>query len=440
MFDETLDDSPTVGPLPIGAQVGEKASFRLDRWLGGGSFGSVYQATTLDAGATGAPEQVAVKVLGGDLSDRARRHALSRELSALKAIDCRRIPRVFDASLDNASPFLAMEFFPHGTLEDLLTKVGALDEREAVALLESLLEALVEAHASGVLHLDIKPANVLLDGAGGFVLTDFGIAQAPRMGNDLPMPGLGSPGWQSPEQERRLRGTFDLRTDLFGVGATAWAALTGIDLASRKGLVHRKRASGSAISLPPISMVRSCARELENLVMALLQRDPDARPGSAGEVLEQVRALREGRDGAIARALPGREVGPDELLPVIAGIVDPLVAQVFERDHRGIRRLVDGQLLCTQGEHSHHAYVLISGAVQIVRDGEPLARVDREGAFLGEIAALTGEPRNASMVADGEAWIRVLNAAQLESLVTANPALAVRLIRTMAQRFKYTTK
>ena len=129
----------------------------------------------------------------------------------------------------------------------------------------------------------------------------------------------------------------------------------------------------------------------------------------------------------------------DEVAAVVAGIVDPLVAQVFEHEHRGVRKLVDGQMLCAEGEHSHHAYVLIQGAVLIVRDGTRIARVEREGAFLGEIAAFTAEPRNASMVADGDTWVRVLNAAQLESLVMANPALAVRLIRTMASRFKYTT-
>ena len=360
MSQADTQDTPSQGPLSIGVEIGAKASFRLDRWLGGGSFGAVYQGTTLDAQSTGAPEQVAVKVLGGDLSDRQRRHSLQRELSAMKAIECRRIPRVFDAELTGEFPFLAMEYFSHGTLEDLLTRVGALDEREAIALLESLLEALVAAHAAGVLHLDVKPANVLLDGAGGFVLTDFGIAQAPRMGRDLPMPGLGSQGWQSPEQEAQLRGSFDIRTDMWGVGATVWAALTGVDLGSRNGLVQRSRAANSAIALPPISMMRQCSQELELIVMAMLGRDPTTRPGSAGEVLEQVRALREGGDASVL-PLPGREVSSEEVAAVVAGIVDPLVAQVFQHEHRGIRKLVDGQLLCTEGEHSHHAYVLIQG-------------------------------------------------------------------------------
>lgn len=439
MSDAPQDGPLELGPLPIGTEIGARALFRLDKWLGGGSFGSVYQAATLDAADTGAPEDVAIKVLGGDLSDRHRRHTLQRELSALKAIHCRRIPRVFDASLDAGTPFIAMEYFAHGTLEALMRRVGAVDEREAVALLESLLEALVEAHSAGILHLDVKPANVLLDGAGGFVLTDFGISQAPRVGKEMPMAGLGSLGWQAPEQEERLRGTFDLRTDLFGVGATAWAALTGVDLGSRQGMVRRQRAAGSTIALPPISMIRKCRPELEVIVMSLLTRDPKQRPGSPGEVLGDVRRLREGA-GEQAPGLAGREVSADELAQVIAGIVDPLVAKVFEHEHRGIRKLLDGQLLCAEGEQSHNAFVLIAGAVRIVRDGHQIAVEEREGAFLGEIAAFTGQPRNASMVAVGETWVRVLNAAQLESLVMANPALAVRLIRTMASRFKYTTK
>ncbi len=421
----------------IGDLISGKLRFRLDRLLGVGGFGSVFQATCLaHTDHPGVPEHVAVKILTGSLRDRHRRHTLQRELSSLLAIRCERIPRVYDWELDGSQAFIAMEYFPHGNLEELLTKVGAIDEREALALLESLLTAVVAAHSVSLLHLDIKPANVLLDGAGGFVLTDFGVSQAPRAGKSLPMQGLGSAGYQAPEQEQRLKGTFDLQTDLFGVGATMWAALTGIDLATTKGKVMRRRAEGSAIVLPPVSMFRKCSPSIEAIVMGLLARERAARPGDPNPVLATVQAILEGREGT-ELMIPGSPVDATELNLVIEQIVDPLIAQLFENEHRGIRRLHHGEALCQQDEASYHAFVLIKGVVRILRDGEEVARLDREGEVIGEIAALTGERRNAAMIAEGDVWVRILNAAQLESVVSANPALGVRLIRSMASRFKY---
>ena len=406
--------------------LGISPRYVLDRCLGGGSFGSVFVARTLDRGETRSPERVAIKVLHGDLPDQARLHVLRRELSSLRAIHCRRIPTVYHADLQASPPYLVMEYFAHGTLESLLAH-GPMAADDARALLRCLLEAVVAAHKADVLHLDIKPANVLLDGAGGYVLTDFGISQAPRV--TLSLAGLGSTGWQAPEQERADLAHLDLRTDLFGVGATVWSALTGIDLAGPHGRLLRARAATSGVVLPPVSTVVAVDPELESLVMSLLARDPTARPGNAAVPLAQLG----GGEGA-TDDLPGTEVDPDEVLKVVDQIVDPLVAKLFDGEQRGIRRLVPGEALCHQGEVSHYAFTLVRGALRVERDGALLARVDREGEIVGEIAALTGSPRNASLVADGEVYVRVMNAAQLENLVTANPALAVRLIRTMAQR------
>lgn len=425
----------------VGVVVKGRHRFRLDRLLGRGGFGAVWQARCLDApGPDGdIPVDAAVKVLSADLRDKHRRHTMQRELSSLLAITCDRIPRVYDWNLDPPHSFIAMEYFAHGTLQDLVAKTSTLSDRDALDLLGDLLAALVAAHGRSVVHLDIKPANVLLDGAGGFVLTDFGVSQAPRAG--LPMSGLGSAGFQAPEQERRQTDALDMRTDLFGVGATAWSALTGVDLASNQGMLLRRRAQSSPIVLPPISMVRQrsgdepVAPELEQLVMELLLRDQALRPGDPAAVLSRVRDLVEGRERR-APGLPGVAVEPEELRQVIGEMVDPMVARVFRHDHRGVRRLVEGDVICRQHERTHHAWALLKGLIRVERDGELRAVIDREGDIVGELAALTGEPRNATLIAGATTWIRVLDAAQLEALVTGNPALGVRLIRSMASRFR----
>lgn len=168
-----IDREPTADASQL---LGTSPRYRLDRCLGGGTFGAVYQATTLDAGETASPKRVAIKVLHGNLPNAQRAHVLKRELSSLRAISCPRIPTVFYADVSSDPPYLVMELFPHGTLEDMVSHHGPLSPVNATSLLVSLLEAAHAAHQADVLHLDIKPANVLLDGAGGFVLTDFGIS------------------------------------------------------------------------------------------------------------------------------------------------------------------------------------------------------------------------------------------------------------------------
>lgn len=420
--------------MAIGSEISGRYRFRLDRWIGGGAFGGVYEARVLE-GTPEMPPRVAVKVLNATLCDKARKHAVQRELSSLLAIHNRRTPRVFDGAVDRV-PFIAMELFTAGTLSDMQRRVGALDEGDGWNLLDCLLEGLGAAHTAGVLHLDVKPSNVLLDGDGGFVLADFGVSQASRL-SDLPMAGLGSVGWQSPEQATGDRVAFDLRTDVFGAGLTVWSALTGLDLAARDGGLMIRRSLKSKSALPPISFVRLGGLDpaLDAIVASMIARDPDERPGSALALLARVRAARRGDKGEEDQP-PGAPVSDPEARSVLAGIVDPLVVRMLgTTDPRGMRRLAPTELLCRQGERSHFAFILLKGALRVIRDGTEIDVVSREGELVGEIAALTGERRGAALVAAEPTWVRVFDAAQIEALVAGNPALAVRLLRTMAARF-----
>jgi CRP-like cAMP-binding protein len=90
--------------------------------------------------------------------------------------------------------------------------------------------------------------------------------------------------------------------------------------------------------------------------------------------------------------------------------------------------------MCVQGEEAYPTIVLLSGAVLVERDGRPISREAREGSFLGENATLTGRPRTATIRADGPVWALMFNAAELEQFVISNPAVAIRLIKTLALR------
>lgn len=425
-------DIPEPPPGPMVLQ-GQKARYELDTSLGQGGSGSVYRAICLD-GDRGLPNWVAVKTLVG-LDDRISDLTLRRELSSLLALESSRTPRVYDWNIDSEPRFVVMEYFPHGSLNRLLAKVGRLDVNQCWALFQDLLEALRDAHQASVLHLDIKPGNVLLDQHGRYVLTDFGISQGALMNASSRMPtGVGTRGYQAPEQRWRAPALYDMRTDLYGVGATVWAACTGINLASQKASELWAKTRDEPFGLPPVSrFLQFCPSQFEDVVMALLRQQPKDRPGSAAEVLKMVE---EGIKGTTTpHSAPGDAVTSKERREVARKLLDPVWSTVFKVEQAGqCLRFPAGMCLAEEGEESYRTYILLQGKVGIYKGDSKVFEETREGAFLGEVATLTGRKRTATMRAETEVIAHALNASQLEQLVTGNPAVGIRLIRAMAER------
>ena len=121
---------------------------------------------------------------------------------------------------------------------------------------------------------------------------------------------------------------------------------------------------------------------------------------------------------------------------VINALMDPLWASLCRRGDfaRYFAKFEDGDYLCREGEASHETFVLLAGRVSIEQGGRRIAVDDREGTFLGEISTLTGTLRAASVQALGTVWVCVFNAAELERLLAAHPAIGIRLVKLMADR------
>jgi len=433
-----LPSGAAAGP-GFGTELRGRFRYRLLKRLGRGSFGSVYLARCVDHDSRrddSPPERVAVKILR--TSKGPALDMLRRELAALLAIETDRIPRVFDWSLEGEHAFVVMQYFPAGSLRDMMPLQGPPEEERVWRMLADLLAALDVAHRASMLHLDIKPANVLLDAQGGFVLTDFGVAQSSRMHRGLLPFSVGTRGYQAPEQKSERFDEYDLRTDLFGLGATAWALATGIHLPDRDDLM--RPAGGDWIyGLPSLSEYRiKCSRELEETVMSMLHIDPERRPGSVAEVLARVEAAVRGAPFAAesTAALRSSNVTDDEVDGLIGSLVDPLLCALCRQP--SLRRLFvkfdDNEVLCSEGEHSYYTFLLLRGTVLVERNGREVTRVTGEGSFLGEVATLTSMPRTATLRSAGTAWAVVLNAAELERFVTSNPAMGLRVIRSLARR------
>jgi serine/threonine-protein kinase len=420
----------------FGTELEGRHRFRLMKRLGNGRFGSVFLARRLDpaagASADAPPERVAVKVFP---CRRREADALRRELAALLAIRHPRVPRLHDWSTAGEHAFVAMDHFERGSLAARFGAGPQPDEDEVWQLMEDLLEALAVAHRASILHLDVKPSNVLLGDGGRFALADFGICEAARGGALAPR-AKGSAGYRAPEQQERRYAAVDARSDLFGVGATVWAFAAGVDL-KRPLRPARAAPRPAGAALPELAGVRGdLSPSLHWMVSELVRLDPDERPGSASEALARLRGITGPAEPPHAdlAALGERVVG-DDVGALLGQLVDPVTIHLCRDPELRCRivRLAPGELLCSEGDASDSAFLLLRGAVLDERGGRPPLRVCREGELLAAEAALSGRPRS-SLYADGPAWVCVLNAARFERLVADHPALALRLLRSMAER------
>lgn len=238
--------------------------------LGRGGMGIVWRAEDRVMG-----RHVAVKELhlpdGLAPDDRLRfRERLLREARTAGRLNDPGIVTVYDVVTDSGVDHIVMELIEARTLAEVVAQQGPLDETAVADMGRRLLSALRTAHAGGVVHRDVKPANVML-AAGRVKLTDFGIAQAaddPRLTSTGAL--IGSPGYMSPE--RLETGEVTPAADLWALGATLYFALTG------QGPYQRETTPATISAVlttePPPLQTRG---PLGSVIAGLLQRSPQAR-------------------------------------------------------------------------------------------------------------------------------------------------------------------
>ena len=267
--------------------------YRLLRVLGQGGQGTVHlaQDTRIDRLA-------ALKLLPAPFGtiQPERRRRLGREAEVISRLRHPGICEIFEAQLEGETPYLAMRYI-HG--EPLSARIAEStrtpEERAALmATIERVAHALHAAHEAGVIHRDVKPANVMLAEDGEPVLLDFGIARI----LDDPATSLtgsedvfGTPSYMSPEQLELPPDALDRRTDVYSLGATLYECLTGrrpFESATRAGLLAaiQKRAPEIPAELGP---------DLRAVLETALAKERDHRYATALDLAEDLRRIREQR-------------------------------------------------------------------------------------------------------------------------------------------------
>jgi serine/threonine-protein kinase len=275
------------GPGLADPQPRRIGPYRIIGEIGRGGMGVVFLAERDDPHFR---QRVALKVVRADpLPDRsgaARRFIAERQL--LASLEHPHIARLYDGGVTtDGLPYYTMEYCEGGSLADRLATRGPIPAGEAIPLARQLAEALAAAHALGVVHRDVKPANVLFDGAGRVRLTDFGVAKLAD--GDATRSGVvpGTVAYLAPEQVSG--GDADHRADLWAFGVTLYEMLAG-----RRPFAGPSYAAvvlGIVGTEPePLALRDPVSPALERLVRRLLHKDPAERPQSAEEVLRELDA------------------------------------------------------------------------------------------------------------------------------------------------------
>jgi hypothetical protein len=308
----------------------ELPGYEIQAWLGSGAFGEVWIGIDRNTG-----RRVAIKFyLHRSALDWTR---LASEVEKLVFLSADRyVVQLLEVGWNAEPPYYVMEYVENGSLADLLTEQGPLPPAVAVDLFRELAIGLMHAHGKGVLHCDLKPANILLDEDHKPRLADFGQS---RMSHEQ-SPALGTLFYMAPEQAD-LEAVPDARWDVYALGAILYCLLTGSppyhevraeeELLRQTGLVARLQRYREWILTAPLPVAHrrrpGVDRALAEIVDRCLARDPQRRFANVQAVLD-----------ALEARFAARRAGPLVLLGFVGPVLLLAIMGVFGL--RGYERAV----------------------------------------------------------------------------------------------------
>jgi hypothetical protein len=286
--------------------------YRIEGEIGRGGMGVVYRATQIDLGRT-----VALKLIAPDLSeDPEFVQRFQRESRTAASIEHPNVIPVYDAGEEAGRVFIAMRLVEGADLGQRLERDGAMDPARAANVMAQIAAALDAAHAHGLVHRDVKPANVLIEGDAGSetaYLTDFGLTKRAESESGMTLTGhfVGTVDYIAPEQARGE--AVDARTDVYALGCLLFRMLTGEVPYPRDSAVAKIFAH---VNDPPPSVSDRAGAGLgpfDAVIERAMAKDPAHRFPSAGDLARAAEAAARGQElpkeeRSVARgeAAPGR--------------------------------------------------------------------------------------------------------------------------------------
>lgn len=308
-LDETLDADPKSAPSHP-SRGGRRAFVR--RRFGGyelleeiahGGMGVVYKARQ-----TKLNRIVALKmILAGQLASDDAIQRFYTEAQAAAGLDHPHVVPIYEIGEHEGQHFFSMALVEGGSLKAKID-AGPLPPAEAAHMVAAVADAVQYAHEHGIVHRDLKPHNVLLDHGGQPKVTDFGLAKQLEAGDGLTASGdiLGTPSYMAPEQAAGKIHDLGPAVDIYASGAILYCLLTGRPPFQSASLTETLRQVAEQEAVSPRMLNPATPRDLETICLKCLEKQPDQRYGTAGELAADLRRYLAGEP------ISARRIGPLE--------------------------------------------------------------------------------------------------------------------------------
>jgi TonB family protein len=247
--------------------------------LGGGGMGVVYKAHDPQIG-----RDVAIKQIREELDSQELRDRLLREVRATGRLRHPNIVSTFDIGDHDGFPFIVMELVEGRPLDAIITASDKLPLRTRIDLMAQLCSGLAAAHDAGIIHRDVKPANLIVDAAGTLKIVDFGIARLTASATGTV--AIGTANYMSPEQWTGHR--VDIRTDIFAAGALFYEMLSGVKAFPGKSLPEICQRVMNEQPAPLETLCDGLPQQIVQIVNRMLDKTPSNRFESLTPVRTQL--------------------------------------------------------------------------------------------------------------------------------------------------------
>lgn len=341
---------------------------------------------------------VAIKVCthdDGSESARVARKLFVNEAQAAGALDHPNILKIYDAGEEDGQPYIVMEYIADArTLRGYCRPDNLLPIPQVIQIVRQCAVALEYAHSRGVLHRDVKPANIMLTRDGQVKIGDFGIAKRMSIEDTGTCRMVGSPRYMSPEQVNNE--TVTAQTDLYSLGVSTYELLTGKPPFTARGLSQLVMMIRGEEPKPVRARCPEVPEPLEAIVKRAMEKSLEWRYRSGAEMASDLTSLYEKIQNQQIVLWPEQRFGVARTLRFFGEFSDSELREVL--DVASWEQFPAGSLIISEGNAEQSLYVLVTGEVTI-EVGDRIIGSLGVGECVGELSYLSNSKRSASIVA-----------------------------------------
>ncbi|HEY7427953.1 MAG TPA: serine/threonine-protein kinase [Gemmataceae bacterium] len=288
-----LDTAKSVGNYDLLEKIAE------------GGMGAIYRGRHRESG-----QVVAIKIMPSHMAQNpVLLKRFEQEFRAASRLDHANIVRALDYSGNSNVPYLVMEFVEGESLGRKLEREGRLSETDAIRIIAQVAQGLHRAHKQNLIHRDVKPDNILVTPEGIAKLADLGLVKETETDLNLTRTGrgLGTPHFMAPEQFRNAKNA-DTRCDVYSLGATLYQMVTGeLPFRSNGPLDAWMKKIQNELT-PPRQLVPALSERIDWAILRAMSADPEKRPASCREFIEDLTGRSTRRLQAVDSAVPQQEL------------------------------------------------------------------------------------------------------------------------------------